>query len=355
MTLALTNKHKWQATSEMLEPAPNVTAAEIEGIARNYFGREVVSKFLSSERDCNALLTDPVTSERSLLKLANPSELASVTALQINALLHIAESDPGCPVPRMLQTVDGTYSVIVKLSGGRVYVARMLSFVPGRPMAVGAVNAETAAGTGALLARLNLALKNFDHDADTRNLIWDLSRADDLINLTAHIADEELRQIARNNLDFSGKKLDGILVKLRRQVIHSDFNPHNIIVDEGNGAHVAGVIDFGDIVRAPVVCDIAIAASYMLDGSEAGYGHAIGLIKAYKQTLPLLAEELHVLPGLIAARLAMTVTIPSWRAKLFPENATYIHRNMHRAATALACFDQAAQIQMRDTFLANIN
>jgi Ser/Thr protein kinase RdoA (MazF antagonist) len=46
---------------------------------------------------------------------------------------------------------------------------------------------------------------------------------------------------------------------LRAQVIHSDANPENVLV----AGKRLGFIDFGDAIKAPLVFDVAIAASYM--------------------------------------------------------------------------------------------
>jgi hydroxylysine kinase len=339
------------ATHEMLEPAPVVTIAELEAIAREYFGRQVAAKLLTSERDCNALLTELQTNERTLLKLANPSEPIGVTQLQIDALLHINATDPDCPTPHMLPAVDGSFCVRVDLNGGRSYVARLLTFISGRPMAGTPLSIKSAASKGSLLARVDLALEAFSHSDDTRSLIWDISRADRLLEMTVHIVDPNLRQLAERSLNFAAKGLDDLMTNLRRQVIHSDFNPHNIIVDQLDTSRVVGVIDFGDIIRAPLICDVAIASSYMMDGSVESEERVVALVSAYSSVLPLLHDEVEILPDLIAARLAMTATIPSWRAKLFPANAEYIQRNLPRAASALCSFDETAQRHLRERLL----
>ena len=54
-----------------------------------------------------------------------------------------------------------------------------------------------------------------------------------------------------------------LLRGLRRQVIHNDFNPHNVLADAVDDTRIAGVIDFGDMVHAPLVQDLATACAYL--------------------------------------------------------------------------------------------
>ena len=52
---------------------------------------------------------------------------------------------------------------------------------------------------------------------------------------------------------------------LRAQAIHNDLNLYNVLVDPRDHDVIAGILDFGDMVRAPLVNDLAVAASYQLE------------------------------------------------------------------------------------------
>jgi Ser/Thr protein kinase RdoA (MazF antagonist) len=53
-----------------------------------------------------------------------------------------------------------------------------------------------------------------------------------------------------------------ILRSLRAQTIHNDLNPHNILAVGANTDQIAGVIDFGDMLRTPLIQELATAAAY---------------------------------------------------------------------------------------------
>ncbi|WP_163066531.1 phosphotransferase, partial [Acinetobacter baumannii] len=48
------------------------------------------------------------------------------------------------------------------------------------------------------------------------------------------------------------------------QVVHNDFNPHNVLAGATDDDEIAGVIDFGDMVRSPLIQDLATACAYQL-------------------------------------------------------------------------------------------
>ena len=61
-------------------------------------------------------------------------------------------------------------------------------------------------------------------------------------------------------------------------------------------------------------------------------------MRAYTAVLPLNDAELDLLFDLITARMVTTLSITSWRAARYPENAAYILRNAPAAKAGLAAF-----------------
>jgi hydroxylysine kinase len=83
-----------------------------------------------------------------------------------------------------------------------------------------------------------------------------------------------------------------------------------------------------------LVCDLAVTASYQIDPADA-LGSLTGFVAAYHAVLPLTAEEIALLPALVAARMLTTLAITSTRAARYPENAPYILRNFPSARDGL--------------------
>ena len=58
------------------------------------------------------------------------------------------------------------------------------------------------------------------------------------------------------------------LAALRAQVIHNDYHLYNVLVAPDDQARiVTGIIDFGDMVHAPLVGEVATAAAFHMAGS----------------------------------------------------------------------------------------
>ena len=109
--------------------------------------------------------------------------------------------------------------------------------------------------------------------------------------------------------------------------MHGDLNPYNLLVNPANPDEVTGILDFGDMVKTPLVTDLAIAAGYHAAMGADVMQNLGDFIAAYHKILPLETREIGILPELIMARFVTTLVITSWRARLYPENRTYILRN----------------------------
>jgi len=70
-----------------------------------------------------------------------------------------------------------------------------------------------------------------------------------------HVADDGLRDLISHCLNEFEQNVLPVFGSLRHQVIHGDLNPGNVLVAENDDEMIAGVIDFGDMVRAPLIID----------------------------------------------------------------------------------------------------
>ena len=105
---------------------------------------------------------------------------------------------------------------------------------------------------------------------------------------------------------------------------HMPLPPEGRVVGH---CRVSGIIDFGDMVHAPLINDVAVAASYHLDPETDALRTIAQFARDYQTLSPLTRDETYVLLDLVRARLAMVVAISGWRAARQPENAAYLMRN----------------------------
>ncbi|PZX54464.1 phosphotransferase [Cereibacter changlensis] len=308
---------------------PDLSDAEAMALARLHFGLEAEPKRLTSERDLNLLLRD-AKGAGYVLKIANRAEPHAVTTFQTEALLHLESTAPDLCVPRVLRTLDGATEVT--LANGSLL--RVLTYLEGTPLHLAPRSGTQRRAMGRVLADLSRALASFTHPAAEQDLLWDIRHAARLRPLLPSCPDPASRDLSLRCLDIFEAEVAPLLPTLPWQVVHNDLNPHNVLVDPQNPDAVAGVLDFGDMVRTARVCDLAVAAAYQIDPEDA-LGSLTAFVAGYHEAYPLLPEEVDVLFDLTATRMITTIGIASSRAASHPENAPYILRNFPAARTGL--------------------
>lgn len=317
-------------------PPPPASAEDAVALAREHFSLEVVAKPLTGERDRNFHLRATDGAEY-VLKVVHPGEDPAVTDLQGQALLHLARAAPELPVPRAHLPLAVRWDV----PGQPSRLVRVYSWLPGRPLHLAAPGPALRRELGTLLARLGLALEGFSHPAQNHVLLWDIQHAARVRPLLGHLADPAQRAIPERLLDVFEQQAVPAMRTLRKQVIHNDFNPHNVLADAVDDTRIAGVIDFGDMVYAPLVQDLATACAYHVQPQGHPLDGPAEIAAAFHAVRPLLAEELDILFDLLAVRAVISVAISGWRAQKQPENAPYILRNY---PTAWAGMERLAAI-----------
>lgn len=322
------------ALGDLLTSAPpTLTDAQAASLAQQHFGISGTLKHLTSERDLNIHIATPT--QGYVLKLANPAEPPEVTDFQTRALLHLEPS--ALPIPRVIRTI--TAATHADTPHG---ILRLLTYLEGTPQHLTPRTPAQSRAMAQMAARLTLALQGFHHPAANHVLQWDIKQASALRPLLPAIPDD-LRGLASETLDHFDNEIAPRLPSLRWQTVHNDLNPHNVLTDPQNPDLIAGVLDFGDMVHTPLVCDAAVAASYQINPAQP-LQSLLTFAKAYNETLPLTETEAQLFPALVATRMLTTIAVASARAARYPDNAPYILRNFASARdglTALASIPRA--------------
>jgi hydroxylysine kinase len=307
---------------------PAFARGEIAAWLAEYWGLSGDLAPLTSERDLNHRLD--TGQGRFVVKIANAAEPHALTRFQSRALRHAEARDPALPVPRVVGSCTGADDIVLP-SG---HLMRVLTWLDGAPLAGLPASPAQAAGVARLGARLARALHGFSDPAADHVLQWDIKQAARLRPLLVHIAAADLARLATAALDRFDAHVAPVLPALRWQVIHGDLNPHNVLGDPARPDRVTGILDFGDMVRSPLVCDLAVAAAYALDPLQPGPSLA-AFAAAWAAEYPLTRAERDLIPDLVAARMVTTLAITGFRAARYPENAAYILRNVPSAAAGL--------------------
>ena len=336
------------SVSELLRTEPPAVDVEhAQEIAFELYGVSGAFTRLSSERDVNFCIRTGA-GEAFLFKVTNSKEPIAFTDFQIAALKHLERCAPDLPVPRHIPNRQGEPHA-PHVSGGRV---RMLSYLEGQMLYDHDISSALRRSVAKTAAQLDLALADFDSAYGGPELLWDIKNAAKLATMVNAIRLPELRNLVEEHIEHFRLRMSPRLADLRSQVVHGDLNPHNILIEPATEA-VTGLLDFGDMVRTPLVCDVAVTASYQMDIADP-LRTVTEFASVWNAEYPLLEEEIEILPDLIATRLVTVITVASWRAERYPENARYILRNVERARLILSALMSMKPGQMAKALKATL-
>ena len=302
------------------------TDAVAEAVA-NQFGRRGELHPLVSERDQNFRL-ESEDGCRFLVKVVSATELPATTDLQVLALQHL-EAAGGVIAPRAVPALNGASCGHIDAAGSG-HRLRLLSWVEGEQLEALGINATLAARFGGALARLDSALAGVAFEGPNPVLLWDLQRVCELRPVLGCIDDEAIRGRVAAVIDDYESAVEPAKASLPQQVIHADANPENVLVCSGD----IGFIDFSDIVRAPRVFDLGIAASYLRATDDDALALIRPLVAGYHAVAELGAAEARVLFDLVRARLATSITLLYWRLRDRPESDAYRRKSLQLEANA---------------------
>ncbi len=314
-------------SSTILSSVPAFSADDARGLlVRLYSIQAEAVAPLPSERDQNFAVTTE-EGEPFVLKIANRAENPAFLDCQNRAMMHIHArlrppvNAPVCPL--VAPTPDGEYMPLVRGEDGESYIVRLLTYVPGAPLAeVKPHSAHLLTSLGELLGRLDTALADFDHPAVRHDLHWDLHQAGRVVEEHLHRLDPDQQAVIEPILAHFRAQTEPLLAQVRTGVIHGDANDYNVLVGpDGPWELMAtGVIDFGDMVHSYLVGEAAIAGAYAMLGKRDPLAAAARVVAGYHSANPLTEIELRVLYDLMRMRLAMSVCIAAWQTEQVPDN-----------------------------------
>ena len=311
-------------------PAPQCDTNEARELANEWMetNEDTTITPLVSERDRNFLIS--TSGEKAILKISNHKEKKGVLEFQNEALLHL-ESSTNLSLPKAKESKTGQY-LERKTIGGEECFVRMVSYVDGVPLDdIKFKNPDLKLlhiSMGDFLAKLGKGLHGFNHPFENHPLLWDVAQTENLFSLLGSIQNEQKRKAVETALIYYQKNTKDLLSQQRKQVIHNDMNPDNVLVNKENPCSMTGMIDFGDMLYAPLVNDLSVACAYETIREESLYHGSKHLLLGYHAENRLTEDELRLVPMLAYNRIAMSLIISEWRAEEHPENKEYILGNI---------------------------
>ncbi|WP_269932067.1 aminotransferase class III-fold pyridoxal phosphate-dependent enzyme [Aminobacter sp. HY435] len=304
--------------TDVTHPAPQFSREEAAALAASHFGVGGIASPLDSERDQNFKLMS--ADGDWIFKIVNASEPRPESEFQAALLDHLARAGAGVAVPGLRKTPRGAVLAHAPSADGGEHALRLVSWLPGLPLAEVARTPQVFAGLGAALGRLDRALQGFIHPGALRSFDWDIRQAGAARSRLGHVTDDADRALLGRFLDRFDAEVAPKLPSLRAQVIHNDANDWNVLVDDNDHDRIAGIIDFGDALYSPLIAEVAVACAYSILDVEDPIGAAATLAAGFHAEYRLREEEVDLLFDLIVARLVISVSLSAVRKAQLGDN-----------------------------------
>ncbi len=272
--------------------------------------------------------------QRYVLKVCTEAQTTAVLDLEHRAIEAVFEANLGLELPRIIPTGSGSVEAV--LEDGDVHLrARLLRFVPGLAWTdAGVANEKRLRQIGRQMARIATVLTTVDHPAARRTHRWDLTRAEVHRQSVEWVDDRARQRLLEQAYSLFVASAEPFLDELPHSLIHGDLNDENVLV---HGDRVTGILDFGDCLHNPMVCELAIALAYLLLDQPEPLRAGAQIVAGYHRERPLSAREIEVLFPLTCGRLAASVSIAAERRRLAPERSAWFVTE-ERAWRALECY-----------------
>ena len=291
---------------------------EALSVAQQLFGISGQAAALAGERDLNVRI-DADDGEIYVLKISGLTENPDYVDLQAEVLDHIRGVDPGLCVPRGIRTRDGALYASYRFDNGDTHLVRLVSYLDGKP--VSSVDPSMAYRIGSVQGRLCRALSSFFHAGAKTPMPWDTCNGLVFDEALWRFVDTALRRELEPRLEPLRQTALPALRQSRSQVIHNDLHTGNLLVDTQQ--QVCGIIDFGDMLFAPLIQDLAVSATSIADACPSSPFEPIGrLLQGFESEFPLAPEERELLHDATLLRSLLCVVLGSYKLQQDPGSVT---------------------------------
>ena len=298
---------------------PSLGLAEADDILRTQWFVAADLRPLPSERDRNFAVSI-AGDDRFVLKISNATEDESFLELQHELMRRLAAAGVPCQLP--VPAPATRREILAIEDSGRRHLVRLLTWLPGRPLATippGDRSAALLGDLGHVMGRTAAALAGYDHPAAHRTFQW--SAEDGLGVIAAHrpAVTDPRRAAVLDAWSDRFDELSAVLRGLRHAVIHNDANDHNVLV-AADGDAISGLLDLGDAVWSVVVNELAVAAAYAALDAPDPVAVIETIRRGFEAVYPLHDDERAALPDLVALRLATSVALSAHQSRLDPDD-----------------------------------
>uniref|UniRef100_A0A7N9IGX6 Hydroxylysine kinase n=1 Tax=Macaca fascicularis TaxID=9541 RepID=A0A7N9IGX6_MACFA len=213
------------------------------------------------------------------------------------------------------------------------YLVRLLTYLPGRPIAEIPISPQLLYEIGKLAAKLDKTLQKFHHpklsSLHRKNFIWNLKNVPLLEKYLYVLGQNRNREIVEHVIHLFKEEVMTKLSHFRECINHGDLNDHNILIESSKSAsgnaeyQVSGILDFDDMSYGYYVFELAITIMYMMIESKNPIQVGGHVLAGFESITPLTAVEKGALFLLVCSRFCQSLVMAAYSCQLYPENKDY--------------------------------
>ncbi len=244
-----------------------------------------------------------------ILKVMRPGCALEFIDMQCKALNHINRYLPAALIPKVVCTVSGDLFTSVFDEEGNARIVWLMNKIEGKTYACfNPHSRDLIRQVGAIVGAIDKAWQDFNHSQLARDFKWNLTAGDWIAGHLREIGGSR-RRVLLGEIIQNFTAIKPALAAMPNVAIHNDVNDYNIIVDGSltKAPCVSGIIDLGDMCASPRICDLAIAAAYVVLGHSDPEQALVALVSGYHGVYPLSGEEIDLIWPLLRMRLAVSV------------------------------------------------
>ncbi|XP_049708816.1 hydroxylysine kinase isoform X1 [Elephas maximus indicus] len=211
------------------------------------------------------------------------------------------------------------------------YLVRLMTYLPGRPIAEISISPQLLYEIGRLAAKLDKTLEKFRHPKLSalrrENFIWNLKNVPLLEKYLYALDQNRNRKIVEQVIQLFKDEVMTKLNQFRECINHGDLNDYNILIEPSSNSavyRVSGILDFNDMSYGYYVFEVAITIMYMMIESKAPIQAGGHVLAGFESIIPLTAVERGALFLLVCSRFCQSLVIAAYSCQLHPENKEYL-------------------------------
>ena len=320
-------------------PGLDLPAPAVEALLREHYALAADSLQVFDSEVSTVCRVNTANGALMVKAVHHSLEEHAVARWRVAASEHLA--DHGVPVGRVVRNLDDELLSIVPTEQGivTVHVGQWLEGVPLQNASLTPILLCDVGNTAAQISRL---LADWPRPPFPVEHPWELTQSLSVLEqVVKEIDDGPTRDLitesARRFAEYAP-----LLERLPRATAHHDLHDSNLLVDVVSG-RICGVLDMGDMVPAPRVAELVVAAAYACRGAENPADAFVRVAEGWGATVPLSDDEISVLFPSAVARLAVNMGI--WTSREDSDRGDYARSrsaSSRRTLIALLSVDSRA-------------